>query len=88
VDSRRKRNANGRDVLSDGLRARGVAVADSQANFVYFEPDGPPTDLAEQLMRRGVIVRPLGPGLRVTVGTDGENQRFLAMWDDVEPANA
>jgi histidinol-phosphate aminotransferase len=88
VDSRRERNANGRDGLSDGLRARGVVVADSQANFVYFEPDGPPTDLAEQLMRRGVIVRPLGPGLRVTVGTDGENQRFLAMWDDVEPANA
>ena len=88
MDRRRERNANGRGVLSSGLTARGLAVADSQANFVYFEPDRPPRDLAERLMSGGVIVRPLGPGLRVTVGTEEENQRFLALWDDMEPANA
>lgn len=88
VARRRDRNAAGRAVLTDGLRDRGVDVADSQANFVYFEPATPPDELAEQLMQRGVIVRPLGKGLRVSVGTEEENGRFLAAWDEMEGSDA
>lgn len=88
VALRRDQNAAGRNVLSDGLTARGIAVAESQANFVYFEPDLPPTELSKQLMQRGVIVRPLGAGLRVSVGTQDENKRFLAAWDDMGLSDA
>jgi len=88
VGLRRDRNAAGRGVLADGLRDRGVDVADSQANFVYFEPQAPPGEVSEQLMQRGVIVRPLGAGLRVSVGTEDENERFLAAWDELGPAIA
>lgn len=88
VTLRCDRNAAGRAVLSDGLRARGVDVADSQANFVYFEPETPPAEISEQLTQRGVIVRPLGPGLRISVGTSDENARFLAAWDELDPSHA
>lgn len=85
---RRDRNAAGRGALTNGLRDRGVDVADSHANFVYFEPKAPPAVLSDQLLQRGVIVRPLGTGLRVSVGTEDENARFLAAWDELGPALA
>lgn len=88
VVQRRQSNAAGRAMLADGLRNRGVDVADSQANFVYFEPASSAGELAEQLMQGGVIVRPLGKGLRVSVGTEAENERFLAAWDEMEGSNA
>lgn len=84
VTRRRDRNAAGRDALTHGLGERGVNVAASQANFVYFEPVAPPAELAGQLLHRGVIVRPLGKGLRVSVGTEPENERFLAAWDEMD----
>ena len=88
VALRRDRNAVGRDVLSDGLASRGIDVAESQANFVYFIPAKPPGELAQMLMQRGVIVRPLGVGLRVSVGTPDENERFLGAWDDLGLSDA
>lgn len=83
VAERRDENAKGRNVLVDGLSARGIEPSPSQTNFVYFEPPSDPAELAESLLRRGVIVRALGPGIRVTVGTAAENARFFDAWDDV-----
>jgi len=74
-----------RIAVTDGLRALGLWVAESDANFVWthlpsaeVEPE-----IVAGLRERGVLVRAgaaLGrPGsLRVTVGTDSENRRFLA----------
>ncbi len=77
-------NASGRRVLLDGFTARGVAHADSQANFVFVVPDGNPHDIAAALLRLGVIVRPMGERfIRVTVGTAEEVARFLRAWDEV-----
>ena len=42
--------------------------------------------LAAGLERRGVVTRPLDGGVRVTVGTAEENERFLAALDDVAAA--
>ena len=88
VVARRERNASERDNLTKALRARGLSVPDSQANFVYFEPDGDAAAQAQALLERGVIVRPLGPGIRVSVGTPDENTSFLDAWDAVEIAGA
>ena len=77
VAARCRRNAQGRDALFDGLGRLGFEPAVSQANFVYFEPDSSAADLGDALLRRGEIIRVLGPAIRVTVGTRAENQRFL-----------
>jgi histidinol-phosphate aminotransferase len=76
-------NADGRGVLFDALAARGYAPAPTQANFVYFEPEEDPRALADGLMREGTIVRVLGKGVRVTVGTEAENARFIGALDAV-----
>ena len=71
-------NAEGRSVLAKGLRDRGYDPADSEANFLFF-PVADSADIADTLLRAGVITRPMGPGaLRVSVGTAEENARFLA----------
>ena len=83
VEQRRIDNASGRDQLVRGLARLGVVVAPSETNFVYFEPEHDASQLADALTRRGEIVRPLGPGLRITVGTPAENERFLAAWEQM-----
>lgn len=71
-------NAAARDQLEKGLAELGVEYVPSQTNFVLLRPSTDAAGMAESLMRRGVIVRPMGPFLRVTVGTSAENDRLLA----------
>lgn len=83
VEQRRAENAAGRRVLEAGLADRGLRVASSQTNFVYTEV-GPSADLVDRgLLERGVIVRRFGEAIRVSVGTDIENRRFLLALDQV-----
>jgi histidinol-phosphate aminotransferase len=76
-------NDLGRSFLLDGLSERGLSPGESEANFVYFEPVSDAATMGQRLLERGVIVRILGPGIRVTVGTEAENERFLAALDSV-----
>lgn len=76
-------NARGRRRLLDGLEDRRIPHADSQANFVWFRTSA--ADPATAYIRAGVIIRTFGdPWVRVTVGADDENTRFLAALDSVE----
>lgn len=70
-------NAAARDQLEKGLADLGVDHVPSQTNFVLLRPSTDAAQLADSLMRQGVIVRPMGPFIRVTVGTPAENDRFL-----------
>jgi histidinol-phosphate aminotransferase len=70
--------------LMDGLRRLGLWVAESDANFVWthLPEDSIEADVVTGLRERGVLVRAGGAlgrdgSLRVTVGTDAENERFL-----------
>ncbi len=83
VKERVLENADGREFLIAALSERDLNPADSQANFVYFEPTRPSRELADALMTRGVLVRHLGVGLRVTVGTRTENAHFVEALDEV-----
>jgi histidinol-phosphate aminotransferase len=73
-----------RVTLHDALAGAGLDPEPSQANFVYAEmPGGDAAALADRLLRVGFIVRDLAgfgaPGaIRVTVGTDEENELFAA----------
>jgi histidinol-phosphate aminotransferase len=84
VARRVERNLAERIGLEDGLRGLGLEPAESQANFLWFDigEDRDEGDVVRGLAQRGVLVRAgasLGRegALRVTVGTQAENERFL-----------
>ncbi len=68
-----------RDRIVTDLRARGLRVADSDANFVLFEVGGDQKTAWQRMLDNGVLVRDVGlPGwLRVTAGTPAETSAFL-----------
>ncbi|MGH8444458.1 MAG: histidinol-phosphate transaminase [Solimonas sp.] len=75
-------NTRERARLTTALQALGLTVLPSQANFVAvgFGRDAKP--IHQGLLEQGVIIRPLASYampqyLRVTVGTEAENDRFL-----------
>lgn len=74
-----------RDRLVTELRARGLAVADSDANFVLFGGLGEQQPVWRALVDRGVLVRDVGIAgwLRVSAGTPAETDAFLTALDDV-----
>jgi histidinol-phosphate aminotransferase len=81
-------NARERARLEGSLKQLGCAVLPSQANFlaVGFGRDASP--IHQGLLEKGVIVRPLKSYempefLRVTVGTEDENSRFLGALREV-----
>ncbi len=84
--------AEGREFLSRELRALGCEVYPSRANFILFKVpmdaiDG--TELHEQLLRRGIILRPLVKGynlphhMRVSVGNMQENAQFITAFREI-----
>ena len=61
------------------LAAGGWDIPDAQANFVWIDLGERTDDVCISLERRGVVVRPFsGVGIRVTIGTPAQNDRFLA----------
>jgi histidinol-phosphate aminotransferase len=74
-----------RDGLVAWLRQRGLAVADSDANFVLFGEFDSRRAVWEGLLDRGVLVREVGPPrwLRVTVGTPEEMAAFRNALEEV-----
>ena len=74
-----------RDELVRWLRSRGLAAADSDANFVLFGRFGDRHAVWQGLLDRGVLIREVGPPcwLRVSVGTADEMAAFRAALDEV-----
>jgi histidinol-phosphate aminotransferase len=74
-----------RDELVSWLRGRGLAVADSDANFVLFGEFDDRRAVWQGLLHRGVLVREVGPPrwLRVTVGTPEEMAAFRSALEEV-----
>jgi len=75
-------NRAGLAQIADGLKKLGVQFIPSVANFILvsFGCDADP--LAADLLKRGVIVRPMRwmgfpESIRVSVGTHAENEKFL-----------
>ena len=72
-----------RDRVQRELRSRGIPVAPTLANFVFFDSGMSSTDLAKALLKDGIIVKPwleLGYGrfIRASIGTPAENDRLIA----------
>ena len=78
-------NRAGMEQIIAGLKCFGFLQIPSHGNFLTFKA-GDAAALNQKLLKQGVIVRPLaGYGmpewLRVTIGTEAENQRFLEALD-------
>ncbi|MGQ0428686.1 MAG: histidinol-phosphate transaminase [Gammaproteobacteria bacterium] len=76
-------NRQGIARLSEGLRALGLKIAPSAANFVLADLGRPAGPVNDALQRQGVIARPvanygLPNHLRITTGTAAQNERLLA----------
>lgn len=70
--------------LIASLTNDGWRMPDAQANFLYLPLGERAAEISFELEKRGVVVRPFaGEGIRVTVGTAQENNRFLQTLSDV-----
>lgn len=86
VEAARSLNQRERTRVSELLGQRGLTVTPSQANFVLVDVKRPARPVYDALLRKGVIVRPfasLPTALRVTLGTERENDRFLSALAEV-----
>ena len=83
-----RENAAERKRLTEGLSALGLQPVRSETNFVFMEVGSDAKALSEELLREGVIVRPLGwmgfpEAVRISVGTAEENEKCLAAMERV-----
>lgn len=74
-------NRRGLAQILEGLKQLALAHIPSHGNFIAFEVEKA-MEINQRLLKKGVIVRPLGnygmhQHLRVTIGTEAENARFL-----------
>lgn len=86
VQTARALNKKERQRVTETLTARGLAVTPSQTNFVLVDVQRPARAVYDALLKKGVIVRPfasLPTSLRVTLGTERENDRFLSALQEV-----
>ncbi len=72
--------------LTAALQGRGLTVAPSKGNFVFFDCGTDATACAEKLLAAGVIVKPWKQEgyrtfIRVSVGSVAENDQFLQSLD-------
>jgi len=77
-----RENDEERTALCEGLRKLGLRPVPSETNFVFVEAGSEAKQISDELLRLGVIVRPLGwmgfpNAIRVSVGTTEENGKCL-----------
>lgn len=68
------------------LEKMGLQVIPSQANFILFSGfSQTPAQLWRKLLDRGVLIRDVGllAHLRMTIGNEAENQKFIAALQDI-----
>ena len=74
---------HGAEFLTKELISLGFRVVPTTTNFIYFEAGSDAPNIVRRMQSAGVIVRGLTPwgipeGIRVTVGTPEQNEKFLA----------
>lgn len=76
-------NRTGREFLYEAFDRLGLPYAESHTNFILVRIGPNACDVQQKLLESGVIVRPCGgyelpEFLRVSIGTQDQNERFLA----------
>ncbi len=77
-------NEDGKKYLYAELTKMGMDYLPTQANFIWIDLHSDARKLYDALLRKGVIVRPMGPTqIRVTIGLMTENERFVKALKEV-----
>lgn len=87
VEKSRKNNSEGKKFLYAELDKLGVSYVKTEANFIFIDLKGSADVVFMELMRRGIIVRPLSSfgmprSIRVTIGTPDQNSRFIQAFSE------
>jgi histidinol-phosphate aminotransferase len=83
VGRSREINQLGKRYLYEEFGRLGVQYVPTEANFIYM-PVADSGPVYEGLLKRGVIVRPMGPkAVRVTIGLPDENRRFIEALEEI-----
>ena len=79
IEKSRVSNKAGMAQLEAGFQALGLNYEPSRANFLLVDVQADPAATFNALLKEGVIVRPVGIAnhLRVSIGTEAENAKFL-----------
>jgi histidinol-phosphate aminotransferase len=85
-------NKQGMEFITEGFKNLGLEWIPSAGNFVLVDLKQPALPVYEALLHKGVIVRPVGvyelPNhLRITIGTQAENELFLQALAEVIKAS-
>lgn len=77
-------NAAGKMYLMKELAALGMPGVPSEANFIFIPLERESMPLYEGLLRKGVIIRPVGPkAIRISIGQPHENERCIAALKEI-----
>lgn len=84
----REVNDTGKRMFYEAFHSLGLSYAPSQANFVFVDFGRDAQQVADLLMRKGIIIRPgkifgTPTCARVTMGTVEENERFITALKEV-----
>ncbi len=82
IDRSVEANASGMQQITTAFERMGLEYIPSVGNFVSFKTALPEAQVYESMLREGIIIRPIGnydlaDFLRVTIGTEQQNERFL-----------
>jgi histidinol-phosphate aminotransferase len=79
VEKARKINERGKQFLYRELESLNIEYVKTEANFIYILlPDDIVPELHQELLKEGVIVRPMGHReMRITIGLSRENRRLV-----------
>ncbi|MDE0085440.1 MAG: histidinol-phosphate transaminase [Candidatus Poribacteria bacterium] len=82
VKESQKLNASGKTFLYAAFDKLGLRYIKTEGNFIMVFVNQPGADLADAMMKKGVIVRAMAgygypDAIRVTIGKQEENERFL-----------
>jgi len=84
VKKSRKMNAEGKKYLYQKLDEMKLKYVKTEANFIFIDVDRNCDKVFMEMMKQGVIIRPLssfgfGEAIRVTIGTQEQNERVVGV---------
>lgn len=79
-----KNNGEGKNQLYSAFDSLGLEYIKTEANFIFVNIKKPATAFCQEMMSRGVSIRPLTSfgfpeAIRVSIGTKDQNNRFIAL---------
>jgi histidinol-phosphate aminotransferase len=76
-------NRRGKEYLTKEFAKLGWYVYPSHTNFIYVKTDRDTVQLANECMKKGLIIRDNFKNSRITIGTDDQNKRIVEIMKEI-----